>query len=69
VRGRLVHARRPVHGNTWQGDTWQGDFSRANLLLDGNERTCAVDPFPADGYGLADITGNVMIRTSSAAPG
>jgi formylglycine-generating enzyme len=40
-------------------NTWQGDFPVHNDLLDGYERTSPVGAFPLNGYGLADMTGNV----------
>jgi sulfatase modifying factor 1 len=40
-------------------NTWQGEFPRVNLMLDGFERTSPVGWFPANGYGLYDMAGNV----------
>jgi formylglycine-generating enzyme required for sulfatase activity len=40
-------------------NTWQGEFPWQNLLLDGYARTSPVGSFPANGYGLFDIAGNV----------
>ncbi|HEY7116200.1 MAG TPA: formylglycine-generating enzyme family protein [Tepidisphaeraceae bacterium] len=40
-------------------NTWQGAFPWQNLLQDGYERTSPVKAFPANGYGLYDMAGNV----------
>jgi sulfatase modifying factor 1 len=40
-------------------NTWQGEFPWQNLRIDGYEGTSPVGRFPANGYGLVDMTGNV----------
>jgi formylglycine-generating enzyme required for sulfatase activity len=40
-------------------NTWQGEFPWENLRADGYDGTSPVRSFPANGYGLYDMTGNV----------
>ena len=51
-------------GGTHQANTWQGEFPRQNLNTDGYERTSPVTAFPANGYGVYDMIGNVWEWTS-----
>src|ERR1700704_2868621 len=46
-------------GGQMMANTWQGEFPWQNLLTDGYEGTSPVGSFPANGYGLSDVTGNV----------
>jgi len=51
-------------GGKQMANTWQGAFPRENLKLDGYERTSPVTAFPANGYGIYDLIGNVWEWTS-----
>lgn len=46
-------------GGQMMANTWQGAFPWQNLLTDGYEGTSPVGAFPANAYGLYDMTGNV----------
>ena len=48
----------------YMANTWQGDFPWQNLAADGFEGTSPVGAFPANGYGIADMIGNVWEWTS-----
>jgi len=46
-------------GGVFMANTWQGPFPWRNFALDGFEGTAPVGSFPANGYGLFDMAGNV----------
>lgn len=64
-------ARGGLHGNTYGwgnelqpggkilANTWQGQFPSENTVADGYQRSSPVNTFPANAYGLYDISGNV----------
>jgi formylglycine-generating enzyme len=51
-------------GGRYMANTWQGEFPYRNSLEDGFEYTAPVGSFPANGYDLCDMAGNVWQWTS-----
>ena len=48
----------------YMANTWQGDFPWHNSKSDGFEGTSPVGTYPANGYGLVDMIGNVWQWTA-----
>ena len=51
-------------GGAMMANYWQGLFPVSNTRLDGWERTSPVGTYPANGYGLYDMIGNVWEWTA-----
>jgi sulfatase modifying factor 1 len=51
-------------GGAMLANYWQGRFPFANQMLDGFERTSPVGTYPANGYGVYDLIGNVWEWTA-----
>ncbi|MDR3035304.1 MAG: formylglycine-generating enzyme family protein [Kitasatospora sp.] len=51
-------------GGEWMANTWQGEFPIQNTCDDGYEGTSPAGAFPANGYGLYDMIGNVWEWTA-----
>ena len=51
-------------GGRWMANTWQGEFPRRDTGEDGYIGTSPAGRYPANGYGLYDMIGNVWEWTS-----
>lgn len=46
-------------GGKWQSNIWQGEFPHKNTQGDGFRGTAPVGSFPANAFGVCDLSGNV----------
>ena len=58
-RNRYAWGNELKPGGKWAANIWQGRFPWKNGKEDGYERTSPVRAFPANGFGLYDMGGNV----------
>jgi formylglycine-generating enzyme required for sulfatase activity len=59
ARTRFVWGEELRPEGKWQANIWQGPFPGQNSQEDGFSRTAPVRSFPANGFGLFDVSGNV----------
>jgi formylglycine-generating enzyme required for sulfatase activity len=58
-RKRYAWGDEQKPGGKWLTNIWQGQFPKENTAEDGFSGTAPVESFPANGFGLHDMAGNV----------
>jgi sulfatase modifying factor 1 len=58
-RNRFAWGNELQPGGKWMANIWQGKFPIENTCEDGYRTTSPVGAFPANGFGLSDMAGNV----------
>ena len=58
-RQRYVWGSEQKPGDKWSANIWQGRFPTENSVEDGFRTAAPVATFPANGFGLFDMAGNV----------
>ncbi len=59
AQNRFVWGNEFNPGGKWMANTWQGKFPKENSNEDGYKGTSPVRTFPANAFGLFDMSGNV----------